>query len=165
MQFLTYYIDKQFGWEANKRFILEWENAFKPIRDYLRSNGFTDIEQVAIIYSYIVDENLGSVFNKCNFDVTENKVDLGLYHIYDYETDGEVIILDVYGSAREEQGGVSSEELVEKMKMFQQNVFHMATIEDAYEDLKDRIGSRDVVVTMGAGNVCDLAEALLAGKI
>ncbi|MCK5080947.1 MAG: UDP-N-acetylmuramate--L-alanine ligase [Candidatus Moranbacteria bacterium] len=77
----------------------------------------------------------------------------------------EVIILDVYGSAREEQGGVSSEELVEKMKMFQQNVFHMATIKDAYEDLKDRIGSRDVVVTMGAGNVCDLAEALLAGKI
>lgn len=72
----------------------------------------------------------------------------------------EVIILDIYGSAREKQGGVNSEELVEKMRMFQQNVFHLSTIEDAFEDLEDRIGPDDVVVTMGAGNVCDLANKL-----
>jgi UDP-N-acetylmuramate--alanine ligase len=72
----------------------------------------------------------------------------------------EVIILDIYGSAREKQGGVTSEELVEKMKMFQQNVYYLATIEDAFDDLKDRIGNKDLVVTMGAGNVWELANKL-----
>lgn len=76
----------------------------------------------------------------------------------------EVIILDIYGSAREKQGGVSSEELVEKMRMFQQNVFHLATIDDAYEDLKDRVGANDVVITMGAGNVCELSERLVGKR-
>jgi len=72
----------------------------------------------------------------------------------------EVIILDIYGSAREEHGGVSSEELVQKMNVFQQNVSHLETLDDAYENLKDRIGGNDVLVTMGAGNVCDLANKL-----
>jgi len=72
----------------------------------------------------------------------------------------EVIVLDIYGSAREKQGGVSSEELVEKMLMFQQNVYHLKTIDKVYKNLESRIGAKDLVVTMGAGNVCDLASKL-----
>jgi len=72
----------------------------------------------------------------------------------------EVIVLDIYGSAREKQGGVNSEELVDKMKMYHEDVLHLATLDDAYEDLKDRVGSKDLVVTMGAGNVCELASRL-----
>ncbi len=72
----------------------------------------------------------------------------------------EVIVLDIYGSAREKQGGVIAEDLVDKMKMFQQNVYHISTLEKVFDDLKDRIGSNDVVVTMGAGNVCTLASKL-----
>ncbi len=76
----------------------------------------------------------------------------------------EVIILDIYGSAREKQGGVSSGELMEKMKMFQPKVRHISTLEKAFENLKDRIGKNDLVVTMGAGNVWELAERLV-GKV
>jgi UDP-N-acetylmuramate--alanine ligase len=72
----------------------------------------------------------------------------------------EVIVLDIYGSAREKQGGTSSGALVEKMKMFHREVYHLKTLKDAFEDLKDRIGKGDLVVTMGAGNVCDLASKL-----
>jgi len=73
----------------------------------------------------------------------------------------EVIVLDIYASAREKKGGVSAEDLVNKMKMFQQNVYHLKTMEDVYENLKNRLGNEDLVVTMGAGNVCDLASRLV----
>jgi UDP-N-acetylmuramate--alanine ligase len=76
----------------------------------------------------------------------------------------EVIVLDIYGSAREKQGGTSSKKLVEKMKMFHQKVCHLKNLDDAFEDLKDRIGGEDIVVTMGAGNVCDLANKLVNKK-
>ncbi len=104
------------------------------------------------------DKNIICVFHPHTF--TRTKALLSEFS-QSFEKADEVIVLDIYGSAREEQGGVSSEELVDKMKMFQQNVSHLATIEDAYENLKDRIGSNDVVVTMGAGNVCELASKLV----
>jgi UDP-N-acetylmuramate--alanine ligase len=103
------------------------------------------------------DKNLICVFHPHTF--TRTKALLSEFS-QSFEKADEVIILDIYGSAREEQGGVSSEELVEKMKMFQQKVSHLKTLDDVYEDLKDRIGAGDVVVTMGAGNVCDLANKL-----
>lgn len=78
VQFITYYIDKNYGWDAHKRMILEWENAFRPIRDILSSNVFTDIEQMAIIYSHIVRENLAWLFELGNFEVQEDRVNLGL---------------------------------------------------------------------------------------
>ncbi len=104
------------------------------------------------------DKNIICVFHPHTF--TRTKALLSEFS-QSFEKVDEVIVLDIYGSAREKQGGVSSEELVDKMKMFQQNVSHLATIEDAYKNLKDRIGKGDVVVTMGAGNVCQLADKLV----
>lgn len=104
------------------------------------------------------DKNIICVFHPHTF--TRTKALLSEFS-QSFEKADEVIVLDIYGSAREKQGEVSSEELVDKMKMFQQNVSHLATIEDVYEDLKDRIGKNDVVVTMGAGNVCELADKLV----
>jgi len=104
------------------------------------------------------NKNLICVFHPHTF--TRTKALLSEFSQSFNEAD-EVIVLDIYGSAREEQGGVSSEELVEKMKLFQQSVYHLKTIEDAYENLKDRIENKDLVVTMGAGNVCELAKKLV----
>jgi UDP-N-acetylmuramate--alanine ligase len=73
----------------------------------------------------------------------------------------EVIVLDIYGSAREKQGGVSSKELVDEICKFQQNVKHIATIEDVFEDLRNRISNKEVVLTVGAGDVDKLARMLV----
>lgn len=78
MQFITYYIDKTYGWHAHRRMILEWQNAFLPIRNLLDANGFSDIEQVAILYSYVVADNLGWLFELGNFNVTEGRINAGL---------------------------------------------------------------------------------------
>ena len=78
MQFITYYIDKNYGWDPHRSMILEWENAFVPIRNLLSLNGFSEIEQMATIYSYLVQKNLGWLFNLAGFDVEQDKVDAGL---------------------------------------------------------------------------------------
>lgn len=78
IQFITYYIEKNYGWEPHRSMILEWQNAFVPIRNVLSSNGFSEIEQMATIYSYLVGENIAWIFKLGSFDVTKDKVDAGI---------------------------------------------------------------------------------------
>ncbi len=73
-----------------------------------------------------------------------------------------VIVLDIYGSAREVQGGVHSKDLVEAAKKYNRNVEYIPTIDEAAEYLAERIGKGDLVLTIGAGNVWEVAEKLVA---
>lgn len=77
-----------------------------------------------------------------------------------FEDADRVIVLDIYGSAREVQGGVHSKNLVEKAKKYHRSVEYIPTIEEAIEFLKDKISKKDLVIAMGAGNVWEVAEGL-----
>jgi UDP-N-acetylmuramate--alanine ligase len=77
-----------------------------------------------------------------------------------FEDADRVIILDIYGSAREVQGGVHSEDLVNLAKKYHRGVAYIPTIDEAVEYLKDEIGRGDLVIAMGAGNVWEVAEKL-----
>jgi len=72
-----------------------------------------------------------------------------------------VIVLDIYGSAREFQGGVHSQDLVDAINKFEQGkAFYLATVVEAAQYLKDKIGENDVVITIGAGNGWEVVEKL-----
>jgi UDP-N-acetylmuramate--alanine ligase len=84
----------------------------------------------------------------------------------------EVIVLDIYGSAREKQGGVSSKDLVELIKeqsasaksaalRGKQKISHIATLAECEKYLRENIERGDVVVLMGAGDVFRVGEGLL----
>ena len=75
-----------------------------------------------------------------------------------------VIILDIYGSAREKQGGVHSQDLVAEISRYRQNAEHISTISEAAEKLKKELTSRDVLLLLGAGNVNQLGEKLICEK-
>jgi UDP-N-acetylmuramate--alanine ligase len=77
-----------------------------------------------------------------------------------FEDADRVIVLDIYGSAREVQGGVHSEDLVELAKKYHKNIGYIPTIDEAVEYLRDEIGRGDLVIAMGAGNVWEVAEKL-----
>lgn len=77
-----------------------------------------------------------------------------------FEDADRVIILDIYGSAREEQGGVHSEDLVNLAKKYHRGVGYVPTIDEAVEYLQGEIGRGDLVIAMGAGNVWEVAEKL-----
>jgi UDP-N-acetylmuramate--alanine ligase len=77
-----------------------------------------------------------------------------------FEDADRVIVLDIYGSAREVQGGVHSKDLVELAKKYHHNIEYIPTIGEAIEFLKDKISREDLVIAMGAGNVWEVVEGL-----
>lgn len=85
------------------------------------------------------------------------------------ETD-ELIILDIYGSARERQGGVSSAQLVTAIKKYNaskkqpQSVRHISTLSQATQYLKKYLKPGDALLLMGAGDVFRVGEELLKKK-
>lgn len=79
----------------------------------------------------------------------------------------ELIVLNIYGSAREKQGGVSSAQLVaaiEKLNRrrgLKQSVKNISDIKQVLTFLKKHLHSQDVLVLMGAGDVFRVGEKLL----
>ncbi|NTW22081.1 UDP-N-acetylmuramate--L-alanine ligase [Candidatus Falkowbacteria bacterium] len=76
----------------------------------------------------------------------------------------ELVVLDIYGSAREEQGGVSSLDLIAKIKDLPEQpkaVVHQPRLEDAEQYLRQTVKKGDVVLLMGAGDVFRVGEKLV----
>lgn len=78
-----------------------------------------------------------------------------------FEDADRVVILDIYGSARESSGKVSSKNIVDLInKYVHGKAEYLPKIKDAVEFLKDKIGENDIVLCIGAGNVFEVAEKL-----
>ena len=79
----------------------------------------------------------------------------------------EVIVLDIYGSAREKQGGVHSQDLVKAIDLEnkklnkKQAVVYIPTLLECEKYLRKNIERGDVVVLMGAGDVFRVGENLI----
>jgi UDP-N-acetylmuramate--alanine ligase len=71
------------------------------------------------------------------------------------------IVIDIYGSAREVTGGISSRDLVEAIKKEGSGTLYIPTIPEAADYLAREVKSGDVVITMGAGDVWRAGELLL----
>ncbi len=78
------------------------------------------------------------------------------------ETD-ELIVLDIYGSAREEQGGVHSKDLILKIseKRPDLHIVYIPTLTECEAYLRDKLGSRDLLLLMGAGDVFRVGQNLV----
>ena len=72
-----------------------------------------------------------------------------------------VIIIDIYGSAREQQGGVSSEDLVNLINKYHYGrAEYIPNIDEVIKYLEEKSGQYDVLITMGAGDVWKIGENL-----
>ncbi|NTW27613.1 MAG: UDP-N-acetylmuramate--L-alanine ligase [Candidatus Moranbacteria bacterium] len=72
-----------------------------------------------------------------------------------------VVVIDTYGSAREQSGEATSAELVKLINKYHHDkAEYVATIDEAVEYLKEKSGQYDVLITMGAGDVWKIAKAL-----
>lgn len=77
-----------------------------------------------------------------------------------------LIILDIYGSAREKKGGVSSPKLLQeiirsnKTRLIQQETKYISTIAAAAVYLRPRLKNSDIILLLGAGDVFRLADEL-----
>jgi UDP-N-acetylmuramate--alanine ligase len=104
------------------------------------------------------EKNIRAVFHPHTF--TRTKALLSEFSQSFGDAD-KVIVLDIYGSAREVQGGVHSSELVELINKYDFNkAEYIPTIKEAVKSLKNEIGAQDVVIAIGAGNVWEVVEKL-----
>lgn len=72
-----------------------------------------------------------------------------------------VVVLDIYGSAREKGGEVSSADLVSEINRYTPGkAENIHSINETVEAIRDTIGENDVVVTFGAGDVWKVAKKL-----
>ena len=79
-----------------------------------------------------------------------------------FDTADEVYILDIYGSAREVQGGVSSSELVQPINRFVPGkAVYAPSEEELTEFFEKEMGRQDVIITLGAGDVWKISHALV----
>ncbi len=76
-----------------------------------------------------------------------------------------VRVLDIYGSAREVQGGVTSHELVGLINRFSPGkAEHVSDQTHLVSDIEETMGRQDVIITLGAGNVWEISHALASKK-
>ncbi len=80
----------------------------------------------------------------------------------------EVLVTDIYGSAREVQGGVSSQDLVKEVKKYnkinhiEQQVSASGDLKATEKYLRNNYQDKDIVLLLGAGDVFRVGEALLS---
>ena len=108
------------------------------------------------------EKNIVVVFHPHTF--TRTKIFFNEFARSFQEAD-EIIILDIYGSAREKAGGVSSMDLVQKMKKIEHNarkkIQNINTLKEAEDYLRKNLKTNDVLLLMGAGDVFRIGENLV----
>ncbi len=106
------------------------------------------------------DNKIKAVFHPHTFTRTKALLD---DFAKSFDLADEVIVLDIYGSAREEQGGVHSSDLVKKIKEQDEGkkVENISTLKEVEDYLRDNIERGDVVLLLGAGDVFRIGENLV----
>lgn len=104
------------------------------------------------------DKKITAIFHPHTFSRT-----LALFDEFSrsFKDADEVVILDIYGSAREEQGTVSSEQLVTAINGISHNAKYLPDKQSAYDYLLSSKGANDVVISMGAGDVWKIVDVIL----
>lgn len=105
------------------------------------------------------DRNIIAVFHPHTFSRTKALLP---EFAQSFDSADRVIILDIYGSARETAGGVSSAELVALVNRYQHDkAMHIPTIKEAISYLASVLDKNDLVVTFGAGNVWEVGKGIV----
>lgn len=81
-----------------------------------------------------------------------------------FEEADEVVLLDIYAAREKDTGLVSSLQLAKKINEKSNNCKFIATLEEASEYLKDKIGESDILLTIGAGSITKLGRMILEKK-
>ncbi len=75
----------------------------------------------------------------------------------------QVIILDIFSSAREKKGEISSAQLVEAINKEKGRAIYLPTAREACIWLKDKLQAGDILITMGAGKADQVIDLMKNG--
>lgn len=72
-----------------------------------------------------------------------------------------VILTDIYAAREKDPGDISSKDIADKMKSLGKDVLYMSDFNQIASYLKAHMTDNDMIITMGAGNVNQIATLLL----
>ena len=72
-----------------------------------------------------------------------------------------IILLDIYAARENNTYNVSSEDLVNKIKLLGKDAIYMPNFEECIKFLKANVETNDIVLTQGAGTVTNIASMLI----
>lgn len=111
------------------------------------------------------EKRIWCVFHPHTFSRTQALFDDFAKSFHDAD---KTIILDIYGSARETKGNGhfnrrrgDSKDLVSAINKNNSDALYLPTKEDTAKYLRNRLGDKDILITMGAGDVWKIGEKLL----
>lgn len=104
------------------------------------------------------EKNIIAVFHPHSYSRTETFLQ---DFAQSFDDADKVIVLDIYGSARENSGNVSSKDVVDLINKYNRGkAEYIPTIDGVVDFLRDKIGANDVVLAIGAGNVFEVVNKL-----
>ena len=72
-----------------------------------------------------------------------------------------IIIIDIYAAREINTYGISSLDLVNKIKSYGKDALYIPDLNDVPEYIKDNASNGDIVLALGAGNIIDICEKLI----
>ncbi len=72
-----------------------------------------------------------------------------------------VIITDIFAAREKNNGSIHSKDLTDAVNKISNNAIYLSSFEEIESFLKDKVKEKDLVITMGAGNIYQLAESIL----
>lgn len=156
------YLEKFRGTERRMQILGKYKGAL-IIDDYAHHP--TEIKaSLEGLRKHYPDQNIITVFHPHTFSRTKT---LFNDFLASFIQTNELIILDIYSSAREEKGNISSSKLLEgikkynKKKDYKQELHYIPELKQVAKYLKKKINKDDIVLLMGAGDVFRIGEYIL----
>lgn len=72
-----------------------------------------------------------------------------------------IIVSDIYAARETNTYNISSEDLVKKIRSLGKEAFYISDFNEIVKFVKERACPKDIIVTMGAGNIVDVAKYML----
>jgi len=98
------------------------------------------------------------VFQPHTYSRTQSLLDDFANSLLDFDN---IIITDIYAAREINTYGISSSDLVDKIKELGKNAVYISEFDDIATYIKNRACPKDIVLTMGAGTVMDVAKKIL----
>ena len=98
-----------------------------------------------------------AIFQPHTFSRTEKLMD---EFSQSFKVADQVVITDIFASARETEGKITAQDLVEKVRKYQRRVKYIADWTEIEEYILSNVKEPAVIITLGAGDIYQLAQKI-----
>jgi len=120
----------------------------------------TEVKTTLETVSKLTEGNIHVVFQPHTFSRTHALLDK---FSESFDAAKNVVLIDIYAAREKNDLNISSKDLLKKLVSRNVNAFYKESFEAAAEFLKEKSSSKDIIITMGAGDVYKIGDIITKG--